>query len=101
MNCMCSWCKVKEQPETSGFKLLWPRFTSAIGHMAAMSMLPGVGNIAISWLKLGHPPLVVFSVPLIPQPSLLCPVSSPLLRVEPLSRCLAALPEAAQHHCNV
>lgn len=64
-------------------------------------MLPGVGNIAISWLKLGHPPLVVFSVLLTPQPTLLCPASSPLLGVELLSRCLAGLPEAAQHHCNV
>lgn len=69
--------------------------------MAAESVLPGIGNAAISWLKTCYPPLVVFSVPLIPQPSLLCPVISPLLEVEPLSRCLAALPEAAQHHCNM
>jgi len=65
--------------------------------MAAMSMLAGTGNLAVFWLKLGHPPLVVFT----PHPSLLCPVSSPLLGVEPLSRWLAALPEAAQHHCSV
>lgn len=64
-------------------------------------MLPAAGSLAMSWLKLGHPPLVVFSIPLTPQPSLLCPVSSPLLGAEPLSRCLAGLPEAAQHHCNV
>lgn len=69
--------------------------------MVAVSVLPGVGHTAISWFKLGHPPLVVFSVLLTPHPSLLCPVSSPLLGVEPLSRCLAGVPEGAQHHCNV
>lgn len=48
--------QVEGQWEAPGFNLLWPRCNSETDHMAATSMLPGVGNTAIHSLVEAGPP---------------------------------------------